>query len=626
MKELATSGTFLDDYTEGLPGGSAEVGTMPVAEVLMCLVNTLEPKYQQLGLPQVSPEVLEGLVAQLLSAFERHRFAGVPYLWCPGTNTQPAFTDAVCYLTGVLVRVLGADILSDQRRKQCEELLGKCVDWLIEARIQVSPPDGSKRSAVAWAWTSPKDLARLPEKWRLHFADKIFPQTYFSTQVMVSLCEALFELQVVSTAKAAQIFEAVICGKRFLLDSIQEVKLEGHRQYGWPDFLEESAAKCGATGIEPYWRHRKQKKVRPDITLYALEALSYLSYYSREPSYQAVRGKLRPLVDLAELDSFTQDERRKTDGAFALALDLLRDATEEPFEKPCKLQIPEPLNLKDDKQGLLASGGESENYSEYEDGTVPYNILNGLNFYLRYAEQSDENALDFEFWRAQEVDFVNSLLERGFTGRAFVHASSFEKKRKEVIYATRTAVASLLSWGVARPASEGAGALSPKLVRLIQDLYGFVAQSSGTSDLTERPEATFSPTQVRALLELGFSIGVYAAKLYGMPTRDLEALKEIFDLSGEVKFDKQTAVKSNGVGLLRRLQGLLAADKLEVERELDKLSSAPHLSVLYKRFFQNHRDALSVTSEDERLHVLRGLLDEKWPSSTNRVKEDVCPL
>jgi len=569
VEELASADSFTDDYLCSL-SADGENGPMPCAEVLMCLLNTTETSYKQLDLPQPSVELIETVFDRLSQRVETLGFSGAPYVSLPvGSPPPPEFTDSVCYLAGAATRLLATGLLVDSKRRKRAENLGlRCLDWLLNARIS-SELDGKQWHA--WSWSSPS--GDLPERFR----KQLPPQTYFTSQVMITLLELLFDNYSLVSDRVGRVLESIMGAKRFLLATIAPYPKDDTR-CGWVDFDEEIARRCGATEISSYSKHEKPGARVPDpaLTLYPLEALSYIRYYMREPGYQETRWRLKQAVggELDGLSDFTTTEDDSLDKAFAFGLSLVEEASV--FELPCEIQIPEPFNLKREEDGVFFKKEKNASKSLYMDGTVGYNLLNALNFYVRYAEEDAGNTVAFSAWRQVEVEFASHLLDSGFSGKAFTHASTFA--RPAVIYATRTAVASFLSWGVS-PTASGLGGLDDGVRRKIEELHALICDVH-SQEGAQKEEQVVALTS-RSIMCLGFLIGIVAGRLRGIKDTSPD-FAEYYDLAeNKEQFSYQTALRTNGRDLLERMGTVVIGGARAIE-ELQRLKDSAFLSKCYK--------------------------------------------
>jgi len=197
IRRLAEKDKYYDEYILAI-FTTKEVGVMPIAEILMCLVNTKEEDYQRLGLPKPSPDIIVKVTNKLLHTYEIKKFSGIPYLRSPDPKLDPPFTDAVCYTAGALSSILKLKELSlnNGLRKKCKNLLITCLDWLLQAGINAEKwKDVECMKTVrgaGWSWSSPIEIAK-DEKFKNAFGKYLPPQTYFTSQVLTTLQEIFFD-------------------------------------------------------------------------------------------------------------------------------------------------------------------------------------------------------------------------------------------------------------------------------------------------------------------------------------------------------------------------------------------------------------------------------------------------
>lgn len=619
IEKRAKKSEYQDSYTSGL---TPTYGVMPIAEVLMCLTNTLETKYVRQGLPTADKETLNLVIRNLLDVFEQHGFSGLPYVYHPDPNAKvPEFTDAVCYVAGALVRLLPIKDLQITGREKCTELLKTCADWLLDARIEV-PIAGSK-IGHAWSWTKPTRGENKP------FGEQTPPQTYFTTQVMITLCELLFDYYDCVANKSDQIFETLLGAKRFLLGTVAKERGKEGQGAGWCDFSLDVAKAAGFAAMEPYCRHAKldyeEDAPRPQITLYPLEALSYIAFYGKEPSYLTTRRRLEKSLGekVDEFFDFTKDQRLLLNDAFSLSLRLAHD--KKILSRPCEIQIPEPLNGNDPNGGYLSKEGTGQ-MSHYLDGTVAFNVLNALNFYIRYFEEDETNRANFQEWRNLEIDFVDMILEESFTGNAFKHSTPVRTKsaQKEVIYATRSAIASLLSWGVA-PSLE----VSQELRSLVHRLYALVEGQepvpTAVRDIDGSSEVLNDTVQV--LVRVAFVFGQNLARLIDMPEK-ATGWNKWLDLDAKVEgrkadIDKGAIARINGKELTQNVSKLLAGDQSDVESVLRWMEQSTFLVKVYREAFLERRKALLAADAGSRIQLVQAIVKDIVSQSPSSELQDI---
>jgi hypothetical protein len=535
----------------------------------------------------------------LLDVHRRLGFSGLPYIRHPDQDAQLPFTDAVCYTAGALIRLLSSPDAHVEQRDECTRVLKEAIAWLLNAGQRARGRHGEE--LVGWSWTSP-EAARSTE-----FEGKTPAQTYFTTQVLTTLCEALFDCFPVFESEARGILGAIVGAKRFLLGSMLDARHGEVEVSGWCDFHTRLARDMGQTAMESYAKHERdqnEEEPRADITLYGLESLSYLRYYAREGEYRETRARLLEAagVDSASLGAYTDEEASRLDRAFAFCLELAKNR-EQFFDFPCEIQVPEPLNLGPGEKGLLESRGRGRK-SVYRDGTVAYNVLNALNYHALYMDVKVDNQTLLTTWRDEELALVGDILERGFSGRAFTHATTFQ--RPEVIYATRTAVSSFLSWGVSPPAA----AVDGRVRALVEEL----SKAVGCGVPLPRQDSAavaewLGPEESEALLRFGFIIGVYVAMLR-TGRKDTRMLAEHLDLQQTGDLDFGAFLRTNGMYLLRRVARMLAASTTEAAEEIDKATSSTLLVKQLKRSLEKSRAEMLTPSSKGRVASLKTLSED----------------
>ena len=343
IHSLARAEEFSDEYTRRI-GTRGEDGAMPVAELLMCLMTTTESKYVDLNLPQPETPVVNRTTEILLDRVDKYGFSGVPYVVRPDDAdipVDPPFTDAVCYVAGALTPVLKSTMLDERLATRCKDVLLDCVRWLLAA--SVSPPEGKDHSGLqgrGWSWSSPAEIAREPAL-AVAFSNQLPPQTYFTSQVLTTLHEVLFEqfdlleTQIEGESLICSVFEAVADAKSFLLSSILVESTAG-----WIDFPYAPESDSPYTEL-PSQRYALEGELSPrrEMAFYPIEALAYVRFYT---SYTRVTDYLtrnQPAI-YARYSEFDESSSDKLEAAFIHGAFLLKQ--KKLSDQACQIQLPLP--------------------------------------------------------------------------------------------------------------------------------------------------------------------------------------------------------------------------------------------------------------------------------------------
>jgi len=585
MLGLARSGHYWDDYTKSL-GGTEERDLMPVAEVVMCLTNLRE--YAERGVPQPPDDLIANVVGDLLVLCGEKGFSGVPYL-ISLEKPDPPFTDAVSFAAGALTGVLSRSLVRGDLKNRCLEQLMDCVNWLL--RAEVSIPEDLGLKGAGWSWSSPAEIENNKTH-RRKFGRKLPPQTYFTSTVFTTLCEVLFDLhpEVERLQLEEPIFRAVVQAKDFLLSTL----FEENRFAGWADFgggLDNDREKIQKlTDLEvPAWESQGTGVIVPmgEVTLYGLEPMSYCKYYTESDQYSGVVRKLNKKFPalMAGLRDFSDEVIERLSEAFSSSLFLLK--AQEIVRKSCQIQVPKPLNER-----------EGQKFCYYVDGTVGLNVLNVLNFFSKgFPSERDS----IQEWRSKELWLVSELVNKSFKDRSFAHCGNPAAGEvfEPAIYATRTAIATLLSWG-AQKHQRAREPISNEVRETIGRLYQLAfpgGRAGGKHHVDE-----MDPGQ---LLDIGYAIGLL---LYRIREIDKLGKKElIVDISTPA--DKQTLYRENGRKLISSMKTLLDSEPDEVRELIDRLSGQRALARPYRDFLSDNKKGLESEEISDRVSTLYGLID-----------------
>lgn len=610
IHKLAEEDKYYDEYTLAV-SGTKDMGVMPIAEMLMCLVNTVEEDYQRLGLPQPNHDLIEKLTKKLLETYEKHNFSGIPYLYSHDSNLNPPFTDAVCYTAGALSSLLKIKELdlTPELKEKCKDLLHTCLEWLLQAAIQADNWSDikcmEKVKGAGWSWSSPIEI-RKDNKLNDVFGEKLPPQTYFTSQVFITLQEILYDHYdlVKEHGKVENTFQTIVNTKLFLLTSIIERITGG---IGWGNYLyDKTEGAKNICDIPPYIL-LDQDEILPmrDMSLYLLESLSYVRYYLSF-QYAKVNDKIKKeFPDLYNKYEFFSDEEMKNlSKVFQASLDYILDV--KILKNPCSIQIPEPLNLAKGQSGYFQSQQEAEK-SYYIDGTVAYNCLNALSWYAKFFALDEKIEIH---WEKNKVKIVKRILDEAFKEQSFAHCGSGRPEDPFVpsIYATRAAIASLLGWGLKAPVGTTQVAqISPEVCELVRKLYHLVEPISQVHPVKESPPS-FSKEDIQPLLNFSYLIGLIIPVLKDQKKWQ-ENLPVLFDPQKIKKgIDPQTLININGRAFLKVLSTLLTSnDKDAIKRKIDNFTEQIYLIKPLKSFLQENAERFAEMNLKERISTFKAI-------------------
>jgi hypothetical protein len=612
IRRLAEEDKFNDDYILAI-SDTKTIGIMPVAEVLMCLVNTTEEDYKRLALPQPSSELIAKVTNKLLKTYETHKFSGVPYVRSVDPKLAPPFTDAVCYMAAALSSILKIkelDLKSDLK-ENCKDLLITCLDWLLQAAITADDKWENMEcmkgvKGTGWSWSSPMEIAKDDEL-KIAFEKYLPPQTYFTSQVIITLQEIFYDHYdlVEGKGKVENTFQAIVNAKSFLLTSIISDTITGEN--GWGDYrYDETPGASNTTHMKPY-ALLSQETVQSlqDMSLYPLESLSYVRYYlsyQYTPVNDKIKKKFPKLYDEYEL--LSDKDLQNLNKVFQKSLAFLID--KKILEKPCSIQIPEPLNLGKGQAGFFKSQQEDQK-SYYVDGTVAYNCINALSWYARFFTL-DENIKNR--WDKNKVKIVERILNNAFKKEGFVHSGSDKEGDPFVpsIYATRTAISSLLAWGVFAPGDSTQSFQNFTEVReLVRKLHHLVEPIS-QANTAEPSTLSFSKNEIEQLLDLPFIIGLTIPilkneKKWQGNCQVLFNLNEIKE-----KLDIQTLLDINGKTFLKVLSTILtSSDKDQIKNVIGEFTKQIYLITPLKSFLIENVDKLAQLDFKGRIDTISSI-------------------
>lgn len=553
--ELAKKQHYYDEYTKRLDA-SAQKFVMPIAEMLMCLTNCLEEKYQYLGLPLADKALLTKITTDLIEAIDAHGFSGRPYLVPTDISIKkdPSFTDAVTFTVGALVNVMKANILDENMVSKCEDLLIDCIDWLLEAKIAF--PKGSPFNGCGWSWTSPAEMAGNPELTK--FKHYLPPQTYFTSNVMISLCEALFDRfkLLEDKQKTKGVLECIVEAKKFFLTTLFADLVDTNK--GWTDY------RVGFSEMKPYEEDIEQASWV--FSSYGLEPLTYIRYYFSKYG-EVVSTLQKNYPDLFEqFQHFSNDDIKKLNQIFVQCINEAKRP--KVFRRSCTIQVPNQFNQYENGK------------SYYIDGTVGYNLLNTINFYLDYFPRDKEAEKE---WRNAEFKLAKTLIENSFKENAFTHCST--KESIEAIYATRTAIATFLSWGLMPPKRPMQEEISTEIKDQIAKLYNMVFGVPSDKKAAQT-NINIEKDVINKLLQIGYIIGVSAAYLYkNVDIKNNPWFVMLFDPND--KITSRDVMQSNGKEMLHVFTEIINGTREDVTKEIEAIFKLKCLTLEYKEFIKN---------------------------------------
>jgi hypothetical protein len=576
--DIAGSKIYVDPYVSSLSPDTDDHGVMPIAELLMSLLNPMDRDYAQRKLPQPTPALIRETISNLLARFDQKALAGNPYLVTRHGDAVPSFLDAANYLVGALNSVLGnrevLNLLEKETRERIEECLVFSVKFIIDA--QIVNPNGFSRGG-GWSWCSPNEIsadANLQE---------IFPgsfpaQTYFTSQAMISLMEVLFDNADFAFRHdlQSQLLDCIARSKQFLLDTIKHPTRQGRA--GWGDFS--IAENADEEGINLNMRTDGSSSMEtvgdPWQSLYALECLSYVNFYLQDvPTVSRIRRVNEDLF--SEFETFSDEQSEGIKNVFGTALSpILGD--KKMYQKSATIRVSYPLNSpKDSAQEVVECF--------YVDGTVAYNALNALNFCSRFFEVDDA---DFEEWQTSQDSIIDGILTHSFVDPTFQHTALKGDDEIELpaIYATRTAIAALLSWGVEPPDSFGMEGLDPEVRGLVARLFELtIGQPPAPSSAAVEP---IDQSAVQILLEFALFAGLLCASFDDADRwADPDLATHTDMVKSGAKWERHEFIRANSQFLIVPFQLAFLGDTEAAIKAAEKAINHPLLFNVFRQELQD---------------------------------------
>lgn len=507
IAERIRTGDYKDEYialiTEGKPG---RTGAMPVAECLMSLLNIAEPAYQHLGIFRTENDLLLKGVDDLVKAVDESAFSGWPYLQIDAAEDDAAFTDCVNYVLGAIVRVFRTDglpgALSETQRSRLLEIGKTCIDWLLENQIVFDIKDQEKGTVTVggWRWSDIETAAD----------DNI--QIFFTTQSATSLLEVFFEAPNLAAKREDQVLEAIVQAKNYICHSI--IEPDSPHNVGWVNI------------------HCRMQPGKTDnienangdnyVSLYPLECLSYIRLYGLGESYRSIHRRFRRKnqklwSSFMALDSVIESGIENYKDRFISKIKLKGDSIESD-EKQSKADKETTKKIIMENAALdfnLPDYANIHQDNKYVDGTIIFNIINSLQFSFKQFGFSEEG--NYSGNREPTLlRWASGVIEHLFSDNCFQHIQEEDGDDKKIhlnsIYATRTAISTLLSLGIERPEVAGQTIPTGELQDLVRRLASLL-NTEGAPETTGSEAPQLNKERVHLLLLAGVSIGLLVGEL-----------------------------------------------------------------------------------------------------------------
>ena len=419
----------------------------------------------------------------------------------------------------------------------------------------------------------------------VQFENYLTPQTYFTSAAMITLCEALFDCFKLMEArkKTKSILEYIVEAKKFFLTTSFSGSLEAYK--GWTDY------RHGFSEMKPYKDDIEQAFWV--FSPYGLEPLSYIKYYCRY--YEKVTGVLQKEYPklFEQFQQFSDDDKEKLSSIFKQCINQAKRPLV--FRETSMIQVPHQFNKSD----------KGESY--YIDGTVGYNLLNVVNFYLDYFPHQETE--EEKQWRIAEIILAKTLIDKTFKEKAFTHCS--DKENVEAIYATRTAIATFLSWGVRRPLTQPMQEqISTEVKDQIKKLYDMIfvmpgAKNTEQTDIDINLETNaWSKDDIKKILQIGYIVGVSTISLSrNVQTKWISTLIET-----DEKLNDHDIMQANGTEIVDLFAKIINGEN--DDRDIVKIIKLPFLATKYKNFIENiqSESELSVAG-NKRIETLLKFMD-----------------
>lgn len=507
IAERVRTGDYTDEYIAQITADNPErTGAMPVAECLMSLLNIAEREYQELGIFQIENDLLLNGIEDLINAVDESAFSGWPYLQIDAPDEDVAFTDCVNYVLGAIVRVFRTDglpgALSEAQRNRLLEIGKSCLDWLLENQVVFDIEDQERGTITVggWRWSDIETAAD----------DNI--QIFFTTQSTTSLLEVFFEAPELAAKREDQVLESIVHAKNYICYSI--IEPDSPHNVGWVNI--HCAMQPGKTD------NIENSNGDNYVSLYPLECLSYIRLYGLGESYRSIHRKFRRKnqklwSSFMALDTVIESGIENFKDRFISKIKLKGDNIEsDDKQNKADKETTKKIIMKNAALDFnLPDYANSHQNNKYVDGTVIFNIINSLQFSFKQFGFSEEG--NYSGNREPTLlRWASGVIEYLFSENCFQHIEELNGDDKKVhlnsIYATRTAISTLLSLGIERPEVTEQTIPAGELRDLVKRLASLL-------NIERAPEAMASEAprlnkeRVHLLLLAGVSIGLLVGEL-----------------------------------------------------------------------------------------------------------------
>ena len=190
---------------------------------------------------------------------------------------------------------------------------------------------------------------------------------------------------------------------------------------------------------------------------------------------------------------------------------------------------------------------------------------------------------------------------------AFLHSEEGHG-RVPAIYATRTAIAALVSWGVS-PVQSSDDDITNLMTQLTQLLEERGRDRTRRADATAGSTTDLDVNHVTSLLRLGYFVGGVASAVHGLANKKgASDTKSVFwgDVTvGPTKGEE--IIKVNGIALLAALATLVARQGSDGSDAMAPFLKADHLIRPYKEFFDKNLEQFAKLECTDSLKLLETL-------------------
>lgn len=572
IKSCIVEKQYFDDYLLFLTKDeTSQPPIMAIAECLMVIMNLREPDYREFEFSNVSMDIINKNIHDLIEALDGNIFSGWPYIRFEDMKADVDFTDCVNYVLGAITRVYRTkEVVSavDKGTKEQLFMLGqRCLDWLLDNQVCFDFTDNDKNvhRLGGWRWASIKN------------SKNEYVQTYFTTQALTTLLEALFEAPLLVRNREEEILKRIVRAKRFIECSI--IKPEQEAAAGWVDVHE---------GVQPETTYIPEATGDENISLYALEVLSYVKYYTTDSVFRHKQSNLQKLSktlwdELSNIDETVtigiDNIVQRTQGGLSSEADDVENFADKSENywlginkhanktiksmSACRISVPSFVNT--------TSGGA------YIDGAVPFNKLNAILYSFEQFGLNSQNYLTTK--RPQMLLRLSAAILRVlYRDNCFQHLDRLDNKaiRYSAIYSTRSAISTFLSLGI-KPRQTSSDLPIEKLQKLAAEFSHLLnVETDQVAD-----DAVLSQERIRLLFVMGASIGLLMGHLGDVnrfaadpKLKNADAPKlRIPDQMA--KFDVRSAIEANIKGVSVLVEALYGQSFEDLEKATQNVAKNP---------------------------------------------------